>query len=117
MTRSTAADDWRTAHTADGECPIAHTLRVLGASKWTGPVLRELLDGPRRFSELRGGLDGVHAKPLTETLRIMEGAGLVTRSAQATVPPRVDYALTERARSLAPVLAEMSGWGLRDLGR
>ena len=99
------------------ECPIAHTLRVLGTTKWTGYVIRELLDGaPHRFGDIRRGIGDVGPKPLTETLRTMEDVGLVHRTAYAEVPPRVEYVLTERGRSLAPVLAAMSDWGADDLG-
>ncbi len=121
MSGSTVETDderWRTQHADGDECPIAHTLRVLGTTKWTGYVIRELLDGaPHRFGDIRRGIGDAGPKPLTETLRTMEGAGLLHRTAYAEVPPRVEYVLTERGRSLAPVLAAMSAWGMDDLGR
>ena len=103
--------------TASGEtvCPVAHTLRVLGASKWTGYVVRELLPGPRRFGEIRAGVGGANPKPLTDTLRLLEDTGLVTRTAYAEMPPRVVYTLTERGHSLRPVLEAMAEWGAADL--
>ena len=113
----TVDDAWMTSHAADGTCPIRHTLSVLGTTKWTGYVLRELLGGPRRFGEIRVGIGDANPKPLTETLRVMQDVGLVTRTAYAEMPPRVEYALTGRGRSLAPVLAAMSEWGLADLAR
>jgi len=96
-------------------CPIAHTLQVLGSSKWTGYVVRELLPGPKRFKDIRAGLGSINPKPLTDTLRVLEDNGLVTRTAYAEMPPRVVYELTARGHSLHPVLHAMAEWGARDL--
>jgi DNA-binding HxlR family transcriptional regulator len=96
-------------------CPVGHTLRVLGASKWSGFVIRELLPGPKRFGELRAGVGDVNPKPLTDTLRLLEDTGLVRRTAYAEIPPRVVYELTDRGRSLRPVLEAMAQWGVEDL--
>jgi len=74
--------------------------------KWTVVVIAELGDGPRRFSELRRAIDGVSQRMLTLTLKNLERDGLVSRTVTPTVPPRVDYALTDLGRSmLAPVRA------------
>lgn len=99
----------------DGACPIAHTLGVLGTTKWTGYVIRELLPGPRRFGEIRAGVGGASPKPLTDTLRLLEDIGMITRTAYAEMPPRVVYALTARGHSLLPVLQAMAEWGRSDL--
>ncbi len=101
--------------TEGGVCPIAHTLRVLGSSKWTGYVVRELLPGPKRFKDIRAGVGDANPKPLTDTLRVLEDVGLVTRTAYAEMPPRVVYELTERGHSLRPVLEAMAEWGEQDL--
>lgn len=98
-------------------CPVGHTLRVLGTSKWTGYVIRELLPGPKRFGEIRTGVGDANPKPLTDTLRLLEDVGLVRRTAFAEVPPRVVYELTARGLSLRPVLEAMARWGVEDLAR
>ncbi len=96
-------------------CPIAHTLQVLGTTKWTGYVIRELLDGPKRFGEIRAGVGDANPKPLTDTLRALEDAGMITRTAYAEMPPRVVYTLTHRGHTLRPVLDAMASWGEQDL--
>jgi DNA-binding HxlR family transcriptional regulator len=103
--------------TTSGEivCPIGHTLRVLGTTKWTGYVIRELLPGPKRFGEIRAGVGDANPKPLTDTLRMLEDIGLVSRAAYAEMPPRVVYTLTGRGHSLGPVLQAMAEWGANDL--
>ncbi len=98
-------------------CPIAHTLRVLGTTKWTGFVIRELLPGPKRFGEIRKGVGEANPKPLTDTLRMLEDIGLISRTAYAEMPPRVVYTLTERGHTLWPVLHSMAEWGAQDLAR
>ena len=98
-----------------GTCPIAHTLQVLGTSKWTGYVVRELLPGPKRFGEIRVGVGDANPKPLTDTLRLLESIGMISRTAYAEMPPRVVYELTERGHSLQPVLDAMAAWGSKDL--
>jgi len=96
-------------------CPIAHTLRVLATTKWTGYVIRELLDGPKRFGQIRVGVGDANPKPLTDTLRLLEDIGLISRTAYAEMPPRVVYTLTDRGHTLRPVLEAMARWGTLDL--
>jgi DNA-binding HxlR family transcriptional regulator len=107
-----AAFDFLTS--GGGPCGIAHTQSVM-SGKWTMLIVRELLRGARRFTEIRTGIGTVNPKPLTESLRLLEEHGMITRQAYAEVPPRVEYELTERGRSLAPVLAAMAQWGHEDL--
>ena len=78
--------------------------------KWTMLVIRDLLAGTRRFSQLRSSLAGISPKTLTDRLRLLEAHGLVTRSIYAEVPPRVEYALTDRGRALGPVVSALSAW-------
>ena len=68
--------------------------------------------GTKRFGELRRSLAGISQKVLTANLRDMEADGLLTRTAYAEVPPRVEYALTDLGESLRPVLAALFDWGL-----
>ncbi|MBB6553195.1 winged helix-turn-helix transcriptional regulator [Nonomuraea rubra] len=85
---------------------------VLGifTTKWTGLVMGALLDGPRRFNELRRILDGLTQKMLSQTLRSLERDGLVSRTVYPTIPPRVDYELTELGRSAIGVLQAIGEW-------
>ncbi len=91
-------------------CPVEVALRAIG-HKWKVLIVRELLVGTRRFSELRTGIPGVSQKVLTANLRAMEDDGLLIRKAFAEVPPRVEYSLTEDGMSLAPVLDSLGAWG------
>jgi DNA-binding HxlR family transcriptional regulator len=110
------SDSHPSADPSQGQvCPVAHTLKVLGASKWTGYVIRELLGGTKRFGEIRRGVGEANPKPLTDTLRVLEDMDMITRTVHAEVPPRVEYALTTRGRSLTPVIEAMAAWGTTDL--
>lgn len=91
-------------------CPIEETLRVIGG-KWTMLILRELFSGTRRFGEIMRSLPGVSPKTLTHRLRQLEREGIVTRTVFAEVPPRVQYAMTEKGRGLANILEAMREWG------
>lgn len=91
-------------------CPIETTLTMI-SSKWKVLILRDLLDGTRRFNELRRSVGTVSQKVLTAQLRDMEQDGLVRRQVFAEVPPRVEYSLTDRGRSLKPILDAMRDWG------
>ena len=91
-------------------CPVETTLTLIG-NKWKVIILRDLLSGTKRFSELKRTLNGVSQKVLTTQLRAMEADGLVHREVFAEVPPRVEYSLTELGRSLKPILDAMVEWG------
>ncbi len=82
-------------------CPVETTLMLI-CDKWKVLVLRDLLSGAKRFGQLKKSLSGVSQKVLTVQLRQVEEDGLLTRTVYAEVPPRVEYALTELGRSLAP---------------
>ena len=94
----------------DESCPVARAVAVLDG-KWTMLVIRDLLDGTRRFGELRRSLAGISPKTLTDRLRELEESGLVTRTMYAEIPPRVEYDLTERGRRLSPVLSALADFG------
>lgn len=93
-----------------GGCPVQRALSLVGA-KWTLLILHELMERRRRFSELERALSGASPKVLTERLREMEQAGLVTRTVHAEVPPRVEYALTDQGRALHPIIDSLGAWG------
>ena len=91
-------------------CPVETTLMLIG-DKWKVLILRDLLDGTKRFGELKKSIGTVSQKVLTAQLRDMEEKGLLTRKVYAEVPPRVEYTLTETGYSLKPILDAMWAWG------
>lgn len=91
-------------------CPVETTLMLIG-DKWKVLILRDLMDGTRRFGELKKSIGTVSQKVLTAQLRDMEEKGLLTRKVYAEVPPRVEYTLTETGYSLKPILDSMWAWG------
>jgi DNA-binding HxlR family transcriptional regulator len=93
------------------ECPVATTVALIG-SKWKLLILRNLLDRPWRFNELKTNLDGISQKVLTDSLRSMEADGLITRTVYPEVPPRVEYALSELGETMRPILESMRQFGL-----
>lgn len=80
--------------------------------KWSMQVVMDLASGPKRFSELKRALDGVSQRMLTLTLRGLERDGLVTRTVTPTIPPRVDYELTELGISLREPVRALGQWAL-----
>ena len=92
------------------ECPVATTVALIG-SKWKLLIIRNLLQRPWRFNELKKDLEGISQKVLTDSLRSMEADGLITRTVFPEVPPRVEYALSELGQSLKPILDSMVNWG------
>ena len=91
-------------------CPVETTLILIG-DKWKVLILRDLLQGTRRFGELKKSIGSVSQKVLTAKLRDMEENGLVHREVYAEVPPKVEYSLTELGQSLRPILDAMWKWG------
>ena len=97
-------------------CPVRTTLNVLGG-KWKLLILSYLLDEPRRYGELRRLMPEITEKMLIQELRELESDGIVVRTVHQTVPPRVDYSLTEQGQRVRPFFAELLGWGIQYLGR
>ena len=91
-------------------CPVAITVQLIG-SKWKLLIMRNLLQRPWSFNELRKDLEGISQKVLTDSLRSMEGDGIITRTVYAEVPPRVEYALSGLGESMRPILDAMEQWG------
>ena len=91
-------------------CPVETTLFLIG-DKWKVLILRDLMDGTKRFGELKKSIGSVSQKVLTAQLRAMEEDGLVNRTVYAEVPPRVEYSLTETGYSLKPIIEAMMEWG------
>jgi DNA-binding HxlR family transcriptional regulator len=99
-------------------CPAREVLAVL-ADKWVMLVLSVLRShaGPIRFNELRRRLDGITQKMLTRTLRNLEREGLVRRAVYPTVPPRVEYSLTELGASIGAISHAMGVWAVEHQDR
>ena len=97
-------------HPYDQWSPDARALDLVG-DKWTLLIVRDLAAGPRRFVELQRVLPGISTEQLRSRLNRMVADGMLTRKRYREVPPRVEYALTSRARELMPVLAELARWG------
>ena len=91
-------------------CPVETTLMLIG-DKWKVLILRDLMEGTKRFGELKKSIGTVSQKVLTAQLRDMEAKALLTRTVYSEVPPRVEYTLTETGRSLKPILDSMVVWG------
>lgn len=85
-------------------------MEVLGG-RWKLAILKQLLTGTQRFSELKRALPRITQRMLTRQLRELEADGLVTRTVHREVPPRVEYALTEAGRSLDAITAQLDAWG------
>lgn len=94
----------------NGICPVATTIDLL-SSKWKVLIIRDLLTGTKRFSELKNSVAGISQKMLTQSLREMEEDELVIRQVFAVVPLKVEYSLSTLGRSMEPVIDSMAEWG------
>ena len=92
-------------------CPVATTVQMIG-SKWKLLIMRNLLQRPWRFNELKKDLEGISQKVLTDSLRSMEADGIITRTVYPEVPPRVEYALSDLGESVRPIIKSMEVWGM-----
>lgn len=91
-------------------CPVEAALEQI-AGKWKGLALFHLIDGAKRFTELKRLCGSVTQRTLTKQLRELEADGLVSRKVYPVVPPKVEYALTRKGAALAPVLMALREWG------
>jgi len=114
-TSSQPMDDWL-GNVFDTECPTRIVLDRIG-DKWTVLVVAALAEGPLRFTVLRDRVGGVTGKVLTSTLRSMLRDGLVKRMAYATVPPKVEYQLTELGVSLREPIDQLRAWAERNVAQ
>jgi DNA-binding HxlR family transcriptional regulator len=95
---------------------VSEVLQRIG-DKWSLLVVRRLGDGPLRFNELRAAVGGISQKMLTTTLRTLERDGFVTRTVFPTIPPRVDYELTELGRELEVPVKGLAEWAIANMAR
>jgi len=93
------------------ECPVKKTAQII-EGKWTTLVIRELLTGKKRYSEIQKALHGISPKVLTARLRHLEKWQLVTRTIYPTVPPTTEYELTALGKKLELVLTAMAQFGM-----
>ena len=93
-------------------CPVETTLMLI-SNRWNVLILRDLMEGTKRFGELKKSLGDISQKVLTANLRAMEENGLLIRTVYAQVPPKVEYTLTDTGYSLKPVLDDMVQWGTK----
>ena len=91
-------------------CPVATTVGLIG-NKWKLLIIRNLLVGTQRFSELKRTIPGISQKVLTDNLRSMEADGIIERKVYAEVPPKVEYSLSPLGNSMRPIIKAMETWG------
>src|ERR1700726_3832000 len=96
----------------DYTCPVVHTTELIGG-KWTLLLVRDLAAGRSRFCELERSLAGISPRTLSLRLRALEVQEIVERHTFPEVPPRVEYALTEKGRALLPIIEDMRAYGER----
>jgi DNA-binding HxlR family transcriptional regulator len=95
-------------------CAVDYAFQRIGG-KYKGRILWVLRDGFLRYGELRRAVVGITPKMLTQTLKELEADGLVTRKVYLEVPPRVEYTLTATGKELIPFIAQMRGWGEKQM--
>ena len=95
---------------SDAACPVCATADVV-CGKWTLLVIRDLAEGRSRFCELERSLAGISPRTLSLRLRALEEHGIVERQTYPEVPPRVEYALTDKGRALVPLIEDMRRFG------
>src|SRR6266540_5628548 len=97
-------------HRSDETCPVCATADII-CGKWTILVIRDLAEGRSRFCELERSLAGISPRTLSLRLRGLEEEGVLERRTYPEVPPRVEYALTEKGRALVPLIENMRAYG------
>jgi DNA-binding HxlR family transcriptional regulator len=100
---------------SNADCPVCRTAEVV-CGKWTLLLIRDLASGSRRFCELERSLEGISPRTLSLRLRALEEEAIVARHTYPEVPPRVEYALTDKGRALVPLIEDMRTYGTEWLG-
>ncbi len=93
-------------------CPVEYTASII-SNKWKVLILRDLIEGTKRYNELNRSVVGISAKVLTQNLKDLESDGIVKRKVYPVVPPKVEYSLTEKGQELKGVLDMMKKFGLK----
>jgi DNA-binding HxlR family transcriptional regulator len=97
---------------AESPCPVGCCAEII-SGKWTLLIIRDLAEGRARFCELERSLEGISPRTLSLRLRALEEHGIIERHTYPEVPPRVEYALTEKGQALAPLIDDMREYGRR----
>lgn len=93
------------------QCPVATAVGVIG-NKWKLLILRNLLTGPKRFTDLLNGIENISKKVLTENLRSLEDDGIINRTVYTNeIPVKVEYSLSEMGETLRPIFDVLTDWG------
>ncbi|HQT25832.1 MAG TPA: helix-turn-helix domain-containing protein [Burkholderiales bacterium] len=98
------------AAACDEHCPVRRTAGIVGY-RWTTLIVRDLLGGKKRYSELLRSVSGISPRILAERLKQLEAEGLIERTAHPTIPPTTEYELTPLGRRLEPVIDAMALFG------
>jgi DNA-binding HxlR family transcriptional regulator len=98
-------------------CPLYHEAVELVGRRWTGAILRVLMDGPMRFSAVAQAVPELSDRLLSERMKELEARGIVERTVHAGPPLRVEYELSRMGRELEPALTELQRWANRWLRR
>jgi DNA-binding HxlR family transcriptional regulator len=98
-------------------CPFYHQAVELVGRRWTGAILRVLMDGPMRFSEIAQAVPELSDRLLSERMKELESRGIVRRTVYPGPPVRVEYSLSRMGSELEPALSELQRWAKRWLGR
>jgi DNA-binding HxlR family transcriptional regulator len=96
------------------DCPIRNTIELIGG-KWTFSIIYTLMNGKLRFKELERSIEGINTRMLVKELKMLEANGIIHRQAFATVPPTVEYSLTEKGKELEQVMIEVRNWGRKNI--
>jgi DNA-binding HxlR family transcriptional regulator len=92
-------------------CPKFEMAFELLGKRWTGLIIRSLLDGPKRFKDISEIIPGMSDRMLAERFKELEHSGILTRHVYPDIPVRIEYELTEKGKSLQPVMDEVQHWG------
>ncbi|MCG8328416.1 MAG: helix-turn-helix transcriptional regulator [Chitinophagales bacterium] len=90
-------------------CPVLRGLSII-RGRWTLPIIHTLMDGTKRFKELERAVHGINTRMLVKELKELEAQKIVTRKAYATIPPKVEYSLTDKGKGLKKVMNEIEIW-------
>ena len=95
---------------SENSCSLREVLDIVGG-KWAMPIIYILSKGKIRFKEIERSIEGINTRMLVKELKNMEANGIVTREVFATVPPTVEYTLTEKGQKLIPSITALHNWG------
>lgn len=96
------------------DCPITATIDIIGG-KWKPVIIWILIQEPKRFGELHKSIPGISLKVLSRQLKELEAHGIITRKAYPEVPPKVEYSLSEKGRSLTNIMQQLASWSRNNI--